>query len=284
MSFSDISLEREDGCLIRGNPSRFLGPALVAFLDILGMSRAILENWGADTDSALHRLLRIKTSIPRDDEKTQITLCICDPMTNKEFERYLSITRTLSDSMVTMLALPSKCRWQEFFMRVHSVLLSVRLIWQQSLREGFTIRGAVEFGEMFWDETEFTGPGLIRAHELESQRAITSRVLLGPALASKIVEFTPKGIPFSHPSSPINSFVISTDERIIIDPHFLVGQELLHLLKQLRQNAGEAKCKYDEIIEILTNPKENARRPTLAEMYSYIQHNSPNKEIQFPGR
>lgn len=267
-----MSLQREDGCLIRGNPIRFMGPALVAFLDILGMSEAILKNWGAHPDSALHRLLRIKTSIPRDDEKTQITLCICDPMTNKEFERYLSITRTLSDSMVIMLALPSlssDCTSQEFSTRVFNILFCLRFIWQQSLREGFTIRGAIELGEMFWNETEFTGPGLVYAHKLEDRFAETSRILVGPVLAANVVKFTNLN---PHVESPINVFSITKYGKIILDPHFVIGQEMVDTLERLQQSAGLSRSKYDEVIEILKSPKEKVLRPTLAEMSSYIKN------------
>lgn len=271
MTSPDISFKRDDGSLIRGNPPQFMGPALVAYVDILGMSKAIVKNWGPESDSALHRLLRIKNSIPHDDEKTQITLSICDPMTNKEFERYLSITRTLSDSIVTMLALPSspsECSSQEFSTRVFNVLLCLRLIWQQSLREGFTIRGGIELGEMFWNETEFTGPGFIYAYKLEDEFAKTSRVLVGPLLATNIVKFAKIN---PNTESPMNAFSVGKDDKIIVDPHFVIGPEMVNILESLQQNAGQSKNKYDEVIEILKTPKEKVRRPTIEEMSSYIK-------------
>jgi hypothetical protein len=271
MNSPDFSSQHNNGCLIRGNPSRFMGLALVVYLDLLGMSRAIINNWGAESNSALHRLLRIKASIPRDDEKTQITLSICDPMTNKEFDSCLSITRTLSDSIVTMLALPSspsECSSQEFSIRVFNVLFCLRSIWQQSLREGFTIRGAIELGEMFWNETEFTGPGLVCAHKLEDEFAKTSRVLVGPLLATNIVNFAKIN---PNTESPMNAFLIGKDEKIIVDPHFVIGPEMVNILESLQQNAGQSKNKYDEVIEILKTPKEKVRRPTIEEMSSYIK-------------
>jgi hypothetical protein len=44
MNSSDIVSQGEDGCVIRGNPVEFMGQALVAYSDILGMSRAIILN------------------------------------------------------------------------------------------------------------------------------------------------------------------------------------------------------------------------------------------------
>jgi hypothetical protein len=234
------------------------------------MSSAITKSWGADSDSALDRLLRIKTAIPRDDEKTQVTLTISDPMTNKDFEKYLSITRTLSDSIVTMLALPllpSQCDAQQFTTRVFNVLLCLRFIWQQSLREGFTIRGAIELGDMFWNETEFIGPCLVYAHRLENKFANTSRILVGHVLAANIVRFSQIN---PNIESPINAFFIRKENKIIVDPHFLIGQEMADALERLQQTAGHARSKYDEVIEILRTPKEKVSRPNLAAMSSYI--------------
>lgn len=270
MNSPDVSFQSEDGCLIRGNPTQFMGHALVSYVDILGMSSAITKSWGAESDSALHRLLRIKTAIPRDDEKTQVTFSIFDPTTNKDFEKYLSITRTLSDSIVTMLALPSlpaQCNAQQFTTRVFNVLFCLRFIWQQSLREGFTIRGAIELGEMFWNETEFIGPSLVYAHRLENEFANTSRILVGPVLATHILRFSQIN---PNIESPMNAFCISKDKKIIVDPHFLIGQEMTDTLERLQQTAGPSKSKYDEVIEILRTPREKVSRPNLAAMSSYI--------------
>ena len=164
MIHPDISGQSDDGCLFRGNPEKFLGPALVAYIDILGLSHALQTDWGGHPTSALHRLLRIKNTMPRDDEKTQITVADYDEGSDKDIARYLSITRTLSDSIVTMMALPNECDLKGFFLRIYGLLFAVRLVWQHTLKEGFTVRGAIELGDMFWNETEFTGPGLIHAY------------------------------------------------------------------------------------------------------------------------
>jgi hypothetical protein len=264
---ADVSHRSDDGCLYRGNPEKFMGPALVAYIDILGMSHALQTDWGAHSTSALHRLLRIKHAIPRDDEKSQIAIAVCDGSSDKEVERYLSVTRTLSDSIVTMMALPNECDLEGFFLRVYGLLFAVRLIWQQTLKEGFTVRGAIEFGEMFWNEAEFTGPCLVYAYKLE-RLAGTSRVLVGPRLLDKIVDVTKRGIPLAHGANPNNAFTVSEDKKIIVDPHFVVGDHMVSSVKQLRSQAGNCKVKYDELAQILETPKDEVPRPSLNNLAS----------------
>jgi hypothetical protein len=185
---ADVSHKLGNGCLVCGNPEKFIGPSVVSYLDILGMSAALIQDWGAHETSALHKLLRIKSSLPKDDPKTQISLILVDRETERDLEQYLTITRTLSDSVVTMAALPNECEWESFYLRVYSVLFSIRLIWQQAIREGFTLRGVIELGEMFWNESEFTGPALVKAYQLEKGHVDTSRVIVGPALLSSLLK------------------------------------------------------------------------------------------------
>lgn len=265
MIHPDVSGRSDDGCLYRGNPEKFLGPALVAYLDILGMSRALQTDWGAHSTSALHRLLRIKNTMPRDDEKSQITVAVYDADSDKDVERYLSVTRTLSDSIVTMMALPNECDLEGLFLRIYGLLFTVRIIWQHTLKEGFTVRGAIEFGDMFWNEVDFTGPGLAHAYELE-KLAETSRVLVGPRLLEKIVDIAGRGFPLTHPSNPNNAFAVSKDRKVIVDPHFVVGDHLLSSLKALQASAGDAKMKYDEVIQILEAPKAQVPHPSLNDL------------------
>lgn len=265
MIHPDVSGQAEDGCLTRGNPEKFIGPALVAYIDILGMSNALINNWGAHPSSALQRLLRIKNTMPRDDQESQVTISIYDPSTNKDIEKYLSVTRTLSDSIVSMMAMPAQCASKSFFLRVQGLLLTVRIVWRNTLEQGFTVRGAIEFGEMFWNETEFTGPGLVCAYGLE-KKASTSRIVVGPRLLEKVVEVTKGGIPLDHPLNPNNAFVKSADGRIAVDPHHVVGAHLLPCVNGLRDDAGQDAQKYEELVRILETPRSRVSHPSLSEL------------------
>ena len=268
---ADVTRILSDGCLVRGNPNHFMGPAFVAFIDLLGMSRIILTEWGAQTDQALWRLLRIKAGVPGDDQESQITVCESDPATNKDIEKYLTVTRTISDSIVTMIALPNKisppCR---LTYRLSSLLLNIRLVWQQALKEGFTVRGAIEFGEIFWNEAEIIGPALVNAYRLESQFANTSRVLVGPELIKLITSIAESDESLSGPYSPLHTLTVSDDGLIIIDPHVVFTSNQINSIRVLQEKAGDKRDKYEELIQLLGIPGEKVRRPSRKELIEAI--------------
>lgn len=267
----DVSMRLDDGGLVCGNPEKHLGPTILSYIDILGFSKALLNNWGAHPESALHKLLRIKATIPTREAKSQIAIALCDRITNITFEKYLTITRTLSDSMITMAALPGICDWESLFCRVFSVLFCIRIIWQQAITEGFTIRGVVELGEMFWNEVEFMGPALISAYNLE-KKIKTSRVILGPNLLKIILQATEKsGYPLSHGTNPINSMYCSNG-LIAVNPHFAVGHEYLPLLEKLMYEAGENAYRYIEIIELLRKKNGDITLLNLDDIKQAIQN------------
>jgi hypothetical protein len=260
------------GSLSSGNPVRFMGHAIIAYVDILGMSSAICNNWSAESCSSLHRFLRIKESLPVDDGENPPGFNYYDSSEDNGYELHFSKTRTLSDSIVTMIALPpslSECTSLQFYARVWNILFCLRSIWHQALKEGFTIRGGIELGEMFWNEEEFIGPGLVYSHFLENRIAKTSRVLIGPTLANFIVKYNNPAVPGE---SPINVFAVSNDGNIIVDPHFVFDEGFIERLETLQQNAGsdQNKNKYDELINMLKMPKEQVKHPSLEDMSSYI--------------
>jgi hypothetical protein len=238
-----------------------MGPALVAFIDLLGMSKAILSNWGAQTDQTLWRLIRIKAGVPREDAASQITVSAYDPSMDRDMERYLSVTRTISDSIVTMHALPNEIP-PNLTHRIGSFVLNIGLICKQALKEGFTVRGAIEFGDMFWNETEFVGPALVHAYQLESKCARTSRILVGPKLMSRILSIAGSDEALN---SLVHFLTVSDDGLIIVDPHLTIDQAQVSLLRDLQEQASQAANKYDEVIRILKMPQEKVRRPSRQE-------------------
>jgi hypothetical protein len=269
---TDVSTRLDDGGLVCGNPEKHLGPTILSYIDILGFSNALMNNWGAHPESALHKLLRIKATIPSSDEKTQIPIALVNRETDKTIERYLTITRTLSDSVITMAALPDICEWESFYCRVYSVLFSIRLIWQQAIREGFTIRGVVELGDLFWNELEIIGPVLVTAYNLE-KKVKTSRVIFGPNLLKNILTaFDSSGWPIDHGSSPINSMYCS-DGLIAVNPRFIFAPNNLPLLEEIMNQAGENAYRYVETIRLL---KENdgsiIKVPTIDDIKNSIKN------------
>lgn len=50
--------------MILGNIEKFNGQGLVAFIDILGFSKEIIDNWGNTENNPLDKLLELKENLP----------------------------------------------------------------------------------------------------------------------------------------------------------------------------------------------------------------------------
>lgn len=182
---SDISGTDKNGVPIRGNPPTFFGLGLIAYLDILGFSKAVLQQWSDGENSPFFRLLRIKSSLPTLAEN-RVTITSCTPSSSSNSEvinsHYLPMLHTVSDSIMMSIALPPENPLIDFEMTYASIMINLRFIWQSAIEEGFVIRGALEIGDIYWSPTEIIGPALIEAYRLESKIAKTARVIIGPRL------------------------------------------------------------------------------------------------------
>ena len=75
-SFNTSNLVRENpgGALVVGAPPEFYGYALVGFIDLLGFSSRLVNEWGAEDDSPLAQFLRIKEHVTKDDPHVHFVL------------------------------------------------------------------------------------------------------------------------------------------------------------------------------------------------------------------
>lgn len=83
-------------------------------------------------------------------------------------------------------------------------LVRIALTQVTAALSGFWIRGAVTIGHITHNERVVFGPALVRAYELESQKAIYPRIILDPNCV--------KGF------SPLPSFVVSENDEYFLDP------------------------------------------------------------------
>ena len=90
--------------------------------------------------------------------------------------------------------------------------------------------------------------------------------MVGPRLLERIADVSGRGFPPSHGVNPCSVFAVSEDRKVIVDPHFVVGEHHIARLKELRAKAGKAKIKYDELIRILETPKAEVPHPSLEDM------------------
>ena len=164
--------------MIYGTNSRrkeFNGKCIVAFIDILGFSNEIKSTWNNSAEELFQRMKKF-TSIVNSNISKQIK------KVRSEAERdtyYGCNIRTFSDSVIILYAfngIPDKRR---FLVGLYYTLYTASFVWRTALNLNFTIRGGIEYGDMRWNNNVILGPAFIRAYELESKIAISSRVIMG---------------------------------------------------------------------------------------------------------
>lgn len=245
-----LNINRSAGCLssdgapARGGPTTFYGYGIVAFIDLLGFSSEVQKRWSDDQKSPLAKLLRIKNAALRAD--TRILATAQDNPANKRVT--MPRIHTVSDSLVISVAFDNPFNHSDLGAALMVALTRACLIWRSALVEGFTVRGAIEFGPIYWSPTETIGPAFQDAYVLESEVADWSRIIIGPSLSALVDMLRPPGYPHdprvNMRSSPI-------DDLIEINPVGIFLQNFQPLIPP----TGEIRKKYDPLLLHLTNKK-----------------------------
>lgn len=265
---SHRGLEDERGEVL-GNPQEFLGHGIVCFLDLLGFTNAVLAGWGDGVDSALARFLRIKDSGAVTSPETGIVMATYsqdDDGTTVHGPTWCPRIHTASDSILVSIALPDKLKSTEFLCTVVGTITGAMRVWLTAIREGFTIRGAVEIGGVYWNESEIVGPAPIRAIVLE-KCATTSRVLLGRNLINEILKWArDDNVPDYLVNQLLKFLVLHNDGLIGMNPWpFSDLRGEIERIKVMQEDCSEdeqKRSKYDELIAIL----ESTERPMAPEI------------------
>jgi hypothetical protein len=184
----------------------------VAFVDLLGFSRFVERS--VDDPSALGALAEMLSEaaeLPGSEHSRRPVHYGADGrVTAAPEQRWHLQVRSFSDSVALFIPEESHA--------LACLLSSVRYLHDCALRLDLSMRGAVTLGEMYWNEAWSTdaepvrkrdtetggevayergappnaaitlGPGLVQAHELESEVAIYPRVVLSPELMAYLRE------------------------------------------------------------------------------------------------
>jgi hypothetical protein len=232
---------------VSGNPPEFFGMALVAYIDLLGFSADIKLSWGVGDLSPLSRLMRIKEHANFIPAGKLVGYFPDNPRGTPRIHG--ARVHTISDSIAICSALPATGDLNDLMMAVITVLSGVQNAWNAAIREGYTIRGGVEMGEIFWSREETVGPALVRAYELESKIAKTSRVIFGPVFLENLIDRMNEdwsAWPYSEWMS------VSHDRLIEFSPHELRSDvAVIGALDVLREKAGSRGDKYDHLLKVL---------------------------------
>ncbi|WP_159813018.1 hypothetical protein [Pseudomonas sp. 18058] len=235
-----------------GNVKHFKGIGYVCFLDILGFSQDILSNWSASESNPLDKLLAIKSALPvlHADE--------IEPELNSSVRSYVCRVNTVSDSITIAFGLENKLIIGDMVLGLEALLANVREVWRTAIELGYTLRGAIDFGDIYWDKNELVGPAFINAYRLESEIARVSRVLVSSKL-NKLLSDLASNYSTGITEHLITNFRKDVDGYIVLDPYKMgaTDEERKLLVLKLQTMASRVslpliKEKYAPLIEMLS--------------------------------
>ena len=247
--------------MILGNIEKHKGLGLVAFLDILGFSREIEENWEVSENNPLDKILELKEHIPIHSNEE-----LSKSESEVEGKRiYPCRVQTISDSIVVSFGLEESPKYGDLLLGTISFFDTISVIWRNCLEAGFTIRGACDFGHIYWDEKEIIGPAFINVYKLEMKMAKTSRVIISSRFNKNLNNI------YTQHKTFWNDVILEVlrkdiDGFIILNPHKLYSgrneeeekRHVIELIEKLRDNAkGLNREKYTPLLSALNSDKIN---------------------------
>ena len=245
--------------MIFDNTKNFKGVGYVCFIDVLGFSNDILKNWKRKTSNPLKKILTVKKRIPefshfeKDYDSTTFGIYTCR-------------VNSISDSFTICFGYKGNMGFWDLAFGLDVILNNLSHVWSTIIRNGYTIRGAIDYGEIYWGENELIGPAFINAYNLESEVAKNSRVVISSDLNKVLKDlFSEKGSTMIDGLKP--KFRKDIDGYIIVDPMILYKsvaeqKSLIDHLKKMRDDApiGIAREKYNPLISMLgDNAKEDLK-------------------------
>lgn len=242
--------------VILGKNGKFKGKGYVCFIDVLGFSNDILINWHNLESNPLEKILSIKDKMPIFDEAV-------DGNDSESHRKYVCRVNTVSDSVTICFGFDENIIVGDLALGLEAVISNIAYIWSTFIREGYTIRGAIDFGDIYWDTNELIGPAFINAYRLESEVAKNSRVIISSGLNRELKNL------FVNYESDLTGHLIkrfrkNVDGYIIIDPSLIYDteEEKLQLIQELTIMRNEVKSgiikeKYTPLISMLSeeNPE-----------------------------
>lgn len=253
----------------------FKGRCIVAFVDFLGFSNEIKNNWNTNKDNPLDRLRSFVRNINKSLSRQ-----------TSEFDRLPDIKhsyngcriKTFSDSTIVVYGFDEEPNKTQLLLGCLKVSQAVSYIWKKALKENFTIRGGVEFGDIYWGNDVIAGPSFVAAYELESKFAETSRVIFGEKLYYMLkaaiedqnynLSEHPRTFYAQLEKRLLHFLFCDSDSKIIVSPHTLYSSKKENLIKQLQEMQKECKLmkamiKYVPLLNILHEDKNEL---TLADL------------------
>lgn len=234
--------------------------ALVGFIDLLGFSAELAEYWDNNSDDFLHRIMRIKAY-------SELCRQVGNPHEFRDYDEITPIAYSeypkqiqFSDSFIFIKELDTSSH-ETVITSLLSIFSTIQELWRYTIEEGFTLRGAVDYGEFFYTNTDIIGPAFITAYRMESKIANISRIICSDEIATLIN----KNISNSHPRFTDYCqlwFKKDIDGRIILNPSIAFGLLNIAGLNDAKQRVErmkfkaqdhESRNKYIDLLERLSD-------------------------------
>lgn len=255
--------------MIYGTNSRkkeFDGKCIVAFVDILGFSNEIINKWKRFEEDPILRLHNFTSNV-----NANISKQLRNIKSEAERDTYYGCKIiTFSDSVIITYAFNGEPKIYNFLVGLYYVLYTTCNVWKIALRNKFTVRGGIDFGEMHWDSKVFAGPAFISAHEIECKVSISSRITFGNKLVQEICNsyFGERKddileLIIMHICHLVRPFLyIDCDEKLILSPQSLYKNEserikLIREVEQMQEECLELKnkLKYVPLLDAIKQDK-----------------------------
>ena len=250
--------------MILGNIDSFKGVGYVCFIDVLGFSNDILKNWGSQLSNPLEKILSIKKRMPGFNQ--------IDDANKNTTRTYACRVNTISDSVTICFGFNDELIIGDLALGLEVILSNLIHIWTTFIHNGYTIRGAIDFGDIYWDENELIGPAFINAYRLESEVAKVSRVVVSSNL-NKVLKDLINIARSTMIDHLMRKFRKDVDGYIIVDPNILYRSDeeqrvLIECLSKMKNELpnGIVREKYSPLISMLGDAvKKNLKPEDLGE-------------------
>ena len=236
--------------MILGNSRRFKGQGYVCYLDVLGFSNDVLVNWGTGQSDPLEKMLAIKREMPGFES-------IENDGASESTRKYVCRVNTFSDSVMICFGYSNRIIIGDLVLGLEAILGNVAYVWSTFIRNGYTIRGAIDFGDIYWDERDLIGPAFINAYKLESRVAKNSRVVVSSRVNQIFADLAGK-YTSTLTDHLFRNFRRDVDGYVIVDPGILYKSDderesLIRALRRMRDALprGIIREKYTPLIAMM---------------------------------
>ncbi len=241
---------------------KFRGEAIVCFIDILGFSDDIRQNWEkpeSDPDHPLKKILAIK------EKAKNFEFLASDKSQNFPNKNEQIKVTSMSDSFVIRFSIDGILSDCQKIIRIRLFLHLVSAIWVSCILNGYTVRGAISIGDVYWDDDSIIGNTFIDVYKLESTVAKNSRIIISSDMNKELKNLfdMQESLTREWQEFPIWLEEVASilrkdvDGYLILNPKFMLSlakdNPIIELLSDMKNKVADniVKEKYTPLINML---------------------------------